>query len=305
MLDAAREYHIQYERRTLHFKSDCFKYNQAFSYLPIDGTCRYSSREFDVAMNFNSKHLRDKEQDLSSPEIIAVGDSHTMGWGVEAEDTFAHHLQESLGKKILNAGIPSFGTARQMMLLRKLDRSATKLIFWQYSDNDVRENFPFLNNNNHLQIMNAQQYLQSSATEYGRINDEIYASYLRRFLPIVKRHWKNRHRTTKSKELRLREDHREANAFLDILEPGIDILNGIPIVLFEINSHNQNDNQFLRAVAKELKLRQSMGRLQGLNLRTIELSDSLTAKHYFVHDDHLNPRGQQLLANRLATVPIS
>lgn len=40
--------------------------------------------------------LRDSNAALNQPEIICIGDSHTMGWGVEQEETFPKLLDGHL-----------------------------------------------------------------------------------------------------------------------------------------------------------------------------------------------------------------
>lgn len=50
----------------------------------------YSTSEFETTLAFNSQGLRSSEEALQAPEIIFLGDSVTMGTGVEKNETFAH-----------------------------------------------------------------------------------------------------------------------------------------------------------------------------------------------------------------------
>jgi hypothetical protein len=84
--------------------------------------------------------LRDDEESLFSPEIVVVGDSQAMGWGVSQDLTFSSLLENALGKPILNAAISSYGTARELKILERIDLSNLKFLIIQYSDNDYREN---------------------------------------------------------------------------------------------------------------------------------------------------------------------
>ena len=297
VLEAAREYHLRLERRTLHFKTDCFAHDPLLSYLPIPGSCRYSSREFDVEMRINSAHLRDSEQDLSAPSIIALGDSHTMGWGVGEQETYGQHLQDSLDMTLLNAGVSSYGTARQAMLLRQLDYSELKLLIWQYSDNDTKENFPYLWNKFRLNNMTEERYREISLNEFRFITQSPpRLNFLRRFAPLLKQHWGTRNRQEKSLDQQQANNKQEAWAFVEILNHNANMLRNVPIIVFEVNSHNRNDSLFVDAVADELIRRRLAGKEVQIRLHLLDISQDLKDEHYFIHDDHLRPEGQAKLA---------
>ena len=46
-----------------------------------------------------------------SDEVLVVGDSQVFGLGVEEDQTFAHGLATTLGKTVVNAGVPTYGPA--------------------------------------------------------------------------------------------------------------------------------------------------------------------------------------------------
>ena len=87
-----------------------------------------SARLMDVDVTINSDGLRDQEYAIDSERayrMIFVGDSMTLGWGVEREQTFEYLLEERLNAQgrgrieILNFGIGNYNTAQQVALFRK------------------------------------------------------------------------------------------------------------------------------------------------------------------------------------------
>lgn len=88
----------------------------------------------------NKLGLRDDSASANAPTIITLGDSFTTGWGVEQDETYADRLEKLLGVKVLNAGISSYGTIREGILLKKLPLDSCKLIILQYCYNDIAEN---------------------------------------------------------------------------------------------------------------------------------------------------------------------
>ena len=57
----------------------------------------------------SAEGLRD-EGIPDSPWILALGDSTTFGWGVEAEETWPEQLEERLSMPVVNAGVPGHST---------------------------------------------------------------------------------------------------------------------------------------------------------------------------------------------------
>jgi hypothetical protein len=118
----------------------CGRYDPQLTYLLRPGECRYGDTEFDTLVHVNSAGLRGSEESLDNPDVVIVGDSHTLGNGVRQEKIFATRLENSSGLKVLNAGMSSYGTARELMLLRKLGVDKAKYIIIQYCRNDYNEN---------------------------------------------------------------------------------------------------------------------------------------------------------------------
>jgi hypothetical protein len=140
LLTVFRKYYRYKDRKIIQYIEDCAKYDSELAYTLKPGKCHLKNREWEVEFSINSAGLRDDEESLFSPEIVVVGDSQAMGWGVSQDLTFSSLLENALGKPILNAAISSYGTARELKILERIDLSNLKFLIIQYSDNDYREN---------------------------------------------------------------------------------------------------------------------------------------------------------------------
>jgi lysophospholipase L1-like esterase len=85
---------------------------------------------FDVSVSFNQQRFRGLTETSLEPapgvlRIAAIGDSFTMGWGVEDGQTYPARLQsllqQELGRpvEVLNAGVAGTGTGEQALYLQR------------------------------------------------------------------------------------------------------------------------------------------------------------------------------------------
>lgn len=72
--------------------------------------------------------------------VVALGDSSTFGWGVEAGDAYPAQLEKALGTgdwEVLNLGIPGYSTFQgTVMLAREALPLAPDVVTWSYLSND-------------------------------------------------------------------------------------------------------------------------------------------------------------------------
>ncbi|MEI7528979.1 MAG: hypothetical protein WCK76_08535 [Elusimicrobiota bacterium] len=137
-------------RQVIQFDPNCAGYDGEVFYRLKPGKCTHEGLRFRNEYSINSLGVRDDERSLSAPEIISIGDSHAMGWGVDQEATYTQLLERRTGMTALNMGISSFGTAREMTFLKRADLSRLKYLIIQYNDNDLEENLAYLKNGNML-----------------------------------------------------------------------------------------------------------------------------------------------------------
>ena len=71
-----------------------------------------------------------------------LGDSHAMGWGVGQGGSAAAGLARKSGRRVLNAAVSSYGTARELSLLDWLDASRLRVLVVQDRTTTCRKTAP-------------------------------------------------------------------------------------------------------------------------------------------------------------------
>ena len=270
--------------------SDCGKYDSGLFYTLRQGQCIFSNREFSVYNNINAAGLRDDENSLNNPQIIVLGDSYAMGWGVEQEKTMAHQLESLTGKKVLNAGISSYGTAREIELLKRLNKDSLRHLIIQHHSNDFEENSSYLDNNFRLPISPKQKY-DSIKKSIDHRRQYYPFKLLKEFAHIGV----NRILARKPKEAPEKQAEKEALAFMKILERMELPAHPVKVMVFNIDSYHNLNDHFIQQVNALLQ----SGNYKNLNIKTISIAESLTRKHYFILDEHLNSEGHAILARKI------
>jgi hypothetical protein len=83
----------------------------------------FENREFKTTVHMNSLGLRGPEINLRAPgrrRILLLGDSVTVGWGVNDDETFAALLQSRHANwDVLNGGVAGYSTRNEWGLLRQ------------------------------------------------------------------------------------------------------------------------------------------------------------------------------------------
>lgn len=290
-LNPLREYYERTDRKIVQYLPECGRYDEGLSYTLKPGTCRFKNREFDVEYRINSAGLRDDESSLASPDIIVLGDSHAMGWGVEQQQTFAALIEQQTGMKVLNAAISSYGTAREMKMLCRLDRANLKYVIIQYTDNDILENREYSKHGNQLPIMSRDEY------------DRLVADHLKRSRHFFGKHswwtFSNLLGTLEAAEAQPDLDTEEANLFLNVLSHVPVDLNGVKVIVIEVNSYAANTPDFINRLGETIAAATTYPAWIK-NLIPLDLSRDLTIDKYFSLDEHMRADGYRVVADKLA-----
>ncbi len=129
----------------------CAMFDRELLYKPRPGTCEFRNVEFNTTLHFDERGYRKSASPRAAPDatarprLVMLGDSHTMGWGVEDDETFASLLASEFGYPTVNLGVSSYGTARELRRLEHyVELRPDDVIVLQYSDNDLPENRHFL-----------------------------------------------------------------------------------------------------------------------------------------------------------------
>jgi hypothetical protein len=134
-------------------QSHCIVFDEVLFYKPRPGKCEFNNIEFSTVLTFDNRGFRKTsppmQQGRDRPHrgrIIVLGDSQAMGWGVQDEETFASLLASEHGFEVFNLAVSSYGTARELLRLRKeFDLQKGDTVVIQYHPNDAKENFWFVN----------------------------------------------------------------------------------------------------------------------------------------------------------------
>lgn len=281
------------ERPTIQLEPACARYDASLGYTLKPGSCTFGGREFMNRYDVNSLGVRDDEKALQHPEVIVAGDSFAMGWGVNQEETFAKQLEKKMGIKVLNAAVASYGTAREMMILRGIPTDRLKYLIVQYCGNDLDENREFYINHNRLPIMSSQQYIEYQ----GLYKDSLHYFFGKYLWTKIKKRWDEiEQRRGQSGVV---TDRDEIDLFLNAIEnSGLDFKN-VTIITFVMNGRNPADNRdFPAALKKKLAAGNYPPYLK--NMIVLDFSDKLQKEHFYVLDDHLNAGGHRIIADTLA-----
>lgn len=283
--------YIQGERKVMPFLEECSRYSPEFGYTLKPGQFVFTEREFSNTYSINSKGVRDSEASLTGPEIVVLGDSFAFGWGVDHEETFAALVEERTGLRVLNTAIPSFGTAREMVMLRSLDRSRLKGIILQYCGDDYDENLKYYRNGNRPQLMR-QETFDRLVVIHSRPKKYFFGKFV--WMKIQKRinEWK-----ASSQNAESLPPIGEVDAFLHVLKQNADMLADLPMVVFEMNGINQS-NAFTTVLSREI-LQNDRQPMFIRNMKVIDMSRHLVDGHFYILDGHLTAEGHHIVTDVL------
>lgn len=276
----------------------------------------FSDLEFNTQIQTNSIGLRDDEMSINYPKIIFSGDSFTMGWGVDQNKTYAQQTEKQLHTKCLNAGISSFGTCREALMLDRLKKDSCKVLVLQYCQNDLEENY--IRGDSLKTTVKITPSLYDKITDGNTINSGYfpmrYSYFFLREKDLIRRIFTphsgvkkdlfdliNEIKQINNEKIALKKDtittiaegkpERHAHYFFKWLWRIRQIYKG-KIVVINLNSRS-TDNQYINAFERENLKNPDP------NLYFLPLHNSLKPEHYFVIDDHLNAKGHQKVADEI------
>ena len=281
---------VAYRSTNLPTQYICGRFDPQLGYIWRPGECRYEQLEYEMLIQFNSAGLRDDETSLHDPEVVILGDSHAMGEGVPQDETFAALLEKMLGLKVLNSGVSSYATAREMMLFRRLGNNNADYIIIQYCNNDFSENKRYFNLSGQLNVMSEEKYENLVSIAKDRHKSFAWSS-----IGVVKRAFEKATEVIASLVRGKNEEIDEVLAFKYVISNNKDLLKGKKIIILEINPYNNNDDLFINRAKWELSD-------LDLDLHFIDVSQFLTDGDYYVLDNHMTASGHRKVAEAIFEV---
>jgi lysophospholipase L1-like esterase len=283
-----------FNRSLIQFEPGCARYDPVVTYTLKPGGCTFGNVEFVNEYRVNRAGLRDTDANLDAPEVIVLGDSHAMGWGVNQDQTLVRVLANRLGYTTLNAAVSSYATVRERRMLDRLDASRLRYLVVQYADNDLPENRTFERRRD-LPILSEARYREIG--EYYAAQRRYYpGKYVYRlFMKVL------RLEAPEPDDLRMVEatPDEEARLFLNaLIHAGRTPIDGVQLVVFEINQRLQPPRPFIAALDRIARDTAYPPFVRGL--RTLDTTTVLTPQDFYALDDHMTAAGHRAVGEALA-----
>jgi len=287
----ARAYYYYWERRVVQYLPECSRYDADLFYTLKPGRCRFENREFSVDIRVDTLGLRAATGTSEVPAVLVLGDSYAMGWGVAQDSTFASHIEQLTGLATLNTAQSSYGTARELLGLRRVDLARARYLIIQYCGNDFAENVTYLDGGGSLPIRSRAEY-DSIVAEHLRTVRYYPGKYIRRILPLLRDQWLA---GTQAATSTPRDFQREAEVFVRSLLLSPVELDDLTIIVIEMEPHRLEGPQFADQLRQEVR---RMDYPRWVNdIKVLDVSPLLSSSDYFVYDDHVRPSGHAKIAD--------
>ena len=286
------------DRGMVQLLPECARWDPDLGYTLRPGRCTFSNTEYRTTLLVNRLGVRDSEEALTAPEVVVLGDSFALGWGVSGDETFAARLGKMTGQKVLNTAVSSYGTVRELHLLAKIDRSRLRTVVWQFCNNDYVENAAYAKDGNRLATLPEAEY-DGWVSLHARDRRYVPGRYL---LAALTARYRALIRAPEADPSSPDPDdpavrRNQVAYFLNALETSPVSLSPYRIVLFEMNGRNEHAEWFLRMLRAEIVHGVHPDWVRRLVL--VDVAARLVPSDFYVLDDHLTPGGQKKVAEIL------
>jgi hypothetical protein len=283
-------YYDEHLRSTIQMEPACAVYDTGLFYTLKPGKCTFENLEFKIDVEVNNAGVRDNAESLHNPKVIFLGDSFTMGWGVPQDSTYASLSNNALGNNSLNAGISSYGTVRELEILKRFDLDSLETVVIQYHYSDLLENKEFADHHDSLIISTPEKYRQTSDMVRKR-NSYFFGKHTSLVTKFV---LKNMMGKIEARPVTGKED---VTYFLHALSSLGAPIQDKNIVVFEIASHGASGNTFLSELRKEITDEKYPAFIR--NIKIVDVQPVLNEQDYFILDDHINTKGHVKVSREL------
>lgn len=281
--------HVLFVRNTIQVMPACAQYDDTLTYMLRPGSCVFSNAEYSNEFSINSLGVRDEESALDRPETVVLGDSIAMGWGVEQHEAFPKVYERITGSRTLNAGVSSYGTARELLLLERIDRRALRHLIIQYHENDFSENQQFASGE--WSTLSREHY-EATVRKHAEMQRYFPGKHAINLLVLLRNSVLNASRTGADSPTIERSWEYEAEIFLRVLAQSPVDLTGYDITVIALESG------FIDA-AKKLSTRSGSPILSRLRFIDGGFLYGIPGAFY-VLDDHPTAAGHEAIARRIS-----
>jgi hypothetical protein len=281
-----------YRRNVIQLDERFARYDPELLYTLRPGAFTFANVEYSTGYVVNSLGVRDDERSLAQPEIVVVGDSYAMGWGVQQDETFPQVLERRTGRRVLNTAVSSYATVREMLMLDRVDLRAATTLIVQYCSNDFNENEEFERNGNR-HVPSSREAWRRAGVQPRRVPKYWPLPMVYGAATWIKRGIEGRPRGGFEASAPP-PPNEAARLFLNALmhAPKHD-LSRLRIIVTDIDPNPA----FITALDRLHRSPDYPDYIR--NMIVVDVSARLTRDLYYVIDDHLRPIGQAAIADAL------
>jgi len=274
-----RNFYIIGMRKIWHSRPECVEFSKTQTYVPKEGSCNFSNIEFDITMSFNKLgRLSGHPINENGNGVAILGDSYSMGWGVNDNETFSYLLEKKIGRPVYNFGVSGYGTIRELLRLKEanlLDKIDTIII--QYCYNDYGENVGY-DSKISLDVVKKKYEMLTKDSEYS-----VWKKFRKSF----------RYSSTIAKNVLTNKDssmdfNHHNDAFIEVLKK-FPFIQDKKIIVFYVNGYQQKFVNFPSGKSNIFN-----------NLEYFDLDIEMDKKNFFLIDGHLNFTGHKKIAEKLS-----
>lgn len=293
-----RYYYIRYDRNIIQYDGALATYDSSLFYKFKPGIKgRFGNAEFDTQIEANSLGLRDNESALQHPAIVCLGDSYTMGWGVEEEETFPKQLESLTGTKVLNGGMSSYGTARELIRLKMLDTTTLTNLIIQYCINDYDENDQYIRNDYKLSISPVAAYDSLVRMQHWNATYFPGKVFLTTAQIFIKEQINKLHPffNLQEGEMNHPESKLQAQKFMEVLNGAAIDFQKTKIIVVFVDDYSLRTSTFPEELQKLAGQMPYIQKFAG-GFQVVNMYRYLTEQDFYRLDTHLKPSGQKKIA---------
>ena len=284
-----RFYEAYLQGAPVQLRPECSEPDSELLYRLRPGRCRFATHEFATELRVSARHLRE-DRVLVSPNLVFLGDSYTLGWGVEREASFPAIVARNLGRQEVVAANSSYGTVRELLLLRRLALSDFDAVILQYCTNDVDENRVFIRSGRY--VPSPPEVYAKWVAVAARIDGKRALAHTRHWFSFF---WSDLWSVavgTERPEATLVTPEEHAEALLEVLDAFRSDLRGRPVLVFAADM-GSGEAAFVRTINEGVTSTRSP------SIRALPVTRELSPEDLFRLDRHWRPRGHAVVAAAL------
>lgn len=228
--------------------------------------------------------------------------------------------------RVLNAAISSYGTARELLLLKRTQTTQLKYLIIQYCNNDFKENVTYLEHGNSLPVMTQETY-EKTVRDYNAIVDYYVLKhswsfpkyFMKSGLEFLTQKFSQSSPTPQAitSSISVKEDVspvpnsppqqgdqksvEKVRTFLGVLMNAPIDISSVQIIVLEMNSFGRDNTSFVKILSTMIAQNNSYPAFIK-NMHVIDCSAQLTPEMFFLLDDHMTAEGHKIVAKALVDV---